>query len=58
MCQTLHNFFKEVYKIGTSLAKVHWLRLHTPSAGDLGSIPRQGTRSHMLQLKKDPQCCN
>ena len=23
----------------------------TPSAGDLGSIPVQGTRSHMLQLR-------
>ncbi|TEA29203.1 hypothetical protein DBR06_SOUSAS14810008, partial [Sousa chinensis] len=27
-----------------------WLRLHTPNAGDLGLIPGQGTRSHMLQL--------
>ena len=30
---------------------VQWLRLQAPSAGDLGSIPSQGTRSHMLQLK-------
>ena len=30
---------------------VQWLRLHTPSAGGLGSIPGQGTRSHMPQLK-------
>ena len=30
---------------------VQWLRLHTPNAGDPGSIPNQGTRSHMLQLK-------
>ena len=28
-----------------------WLRLLTPNAGGLGSIPSQGTRSHMLQLK-------
>ena len=30
---------------------VQWLRLHTPSAGSLGLIPGQGTRSHMAQLK-------
>ena len=35
---------------GTSLV-VQWLRLHTPNAGDPGSIPGQGTRSHMPQLK-------
>ena len=35
---------------GTSLV-VQWLRLHDPNAGGLGSIPGQGTRSHMLQLK-------
>ena len=28
-----------------------WLRLCAPNAGDLGLIPGQGTRSHMLQLK-------
>ena len=28
-----------------------WLRLCTPNAGGLGSIPGQGTRSHMPQLK-------
>ena len=28
-----------------------WLRLHTPSAGGLGSIPGQGTRSHIPQLQ-------
>ena len=36
---------------------VHWLRLCTPNAGGLGSIPGQGTRSRMLQLK-DPACRN
>ena len=36
---------------GTSLV-VQWLRLCAPSAGTLGSIPGQGTRSHMLQLKE------
>jgi len=35
-------------EFGTSLV-VQWLRLHAPNAGDLGSIPGQGTRSHMLQ---------
>ena len=28
-----------------------WLRLHAPTAGGLGLIPGQGTRSHMLQLR-------
>ena len=28
-----------------------WLRLHAPKAGVLGSIPGQGTRSHMPQLR-------
>ena len=30
---------------------VQWLRLCTLNAGGTGSIPGQGTRSHMLQLK-------
>ena len=37
-------------KIGTSLV-VQWLRLHAPNAGGPRSIPGQGTRSRMLQLK-------
>ena len=36
---------------GTSLV-VQWLRLCTPNAGGPGSIPGQGTRSHMPQLKE------
>ena len=28
---------------------VWWLRLHASNAGGLGSIPGQGTRSHMPQ---------
>ena len=49
MClfNTLFNIKEEV---GTSLV-VKWLRLCTPKAGGLGSIPGQGTRSHMLQLR-------
>ena len=35
---------------GNSLV-VQWLRLCTPDTGGLGSIPGQGTRSHMPQLR-------
>ena len=35
---------------GTSLM-VQWLRLHTPNAGDPGSIPGQGTGAHMAQIR-------
>ena len=34
----------------TSLV-VQWLRLHTPRQGSLGSIPGEGTRSHVPQLR-------
>ncbi|TEA42071.1 hypothetical protein DBR06_SOUSAS23010015, partial [Sousa chinensis] len=43
---------------------VQWLRLHAPNAGGLGSIPGQGTRARMPQLKsphatsKEPACRN
>ncbi|TEA32663.1 hypothetical protein DBR06_SOUSAS32010022, partial [Sousa chinensis] len=50
---------------------VQCLRLHAPNAGGLGSIPGQGTRSHIPQLRvhmpqlgsrrtaaKDPACRN
>ena len=30
---------------------IQWLRLHSLNAGGWGSIPSQGTRSHLLQLK-------
>ena len=36
--------------LGTSLV-VQWLRLWAPNAGGPGSIPGQGTRSHMPQLR-------
>ena len=36
--------------IGTSLV-AQWLGRHAPNAGGLGSIPGQGTRSLMLQLR-------
>ena len=32
---------------------VQWLRLRAPNAGDQGSIPAQGTRFHILQLRPD-----
>ncbi|TEA35790.1 hypothetical protein DBR06_SOUSAS1110153, partial [Sousa chinensis] len=35
---------------GASLV-VQWLRLHAPNAGGPGSIPGQGTRSCMPQLR-------
>ena len=35
--------------LGISLVG-QWLRLHTPNAETLGSIPDLETRSHMLQL--------
>ena len=30
---------------------VQWIRRCTPNVGDLGSIPGQGTRSRVLQLR-------
>ena len=35
--------------MGASLV-VQWLRLRAPNAGGPGSIPGQGTRSHVPQL--------
>ena len=37
------------WKVGTPLA-VQWLRLHTPNAGGLGSIPGQETRIPQLKI--------
>ena len=42
---------------GTSLV-VQWLGLHAPNAGGPGSIPGQGTRSHMRAATKEPTCRN
>ena len=39
-----------IYNLGTSLV-VQWLRLCAPNAGGPGSIPGQGTRAHMPQLR-------
>ena len=49
----IHNHAKKTKqnpKKGLPLV-VQWLRLCAPNAGGTGSIPVQGTRSHMLQLK-------
>ena len=43
----------KMWRKGTSLV-VQWLRLCTPNAGGLGSIPGWGTSSHMTQQKKIP----
>ena len=43
--------------IGTSLV-VQRVRLGAPNAGGLGSIPGQGTGSHMHAATKKPECCN
>ena len=51
-----HVVVKIEMPVGPSLL-VQWLRLRAPNAGIPGSIPGQGTRSHMLQLK-DPMSCN
>ena len=37
--------------MGTSLV-VQWLRLHAPNPEGLGSVPGQGTRPHIPQLKR------
>ena len=34
-----------------------WVRCHTLNAGVAGSIPDQGTRSHMLQLRSGTVKC-
>ena len=40
----------QILTLGTWLV-VQWLRLHIPSAGGLGSIPGQGTKARMPQLR-------
>ena len=36
---------------GGAFLVAQWLRLQASNAGDPGSIPGQGTRSHMTQLR-------
>ena len=59
---------KHVFEVGPNVSKkfsvleslvIQWLRLCTPNARGPSSIPGQGTRCHMPQLKhlcKAPQC--
>ena len=41
---------EKMHCVGTSLV-AQWLRLCAPKVGAPGSIPGQGTRSHMLQVR-------
>ena len=47
-CKKDHTF--QNHTLRTSLV-VQWLRLHNPNAGGPGSIPGQGTRSHVPQVR-------
>ena len=45
-------FFQELYKYQSwGFLTVQWLRFCAPNAGSPGSVPSQGTRFHMLQLR-------
>ena len=48
-CCEPKNALKNIV-VWTSLV-VQWLRLCAPSKGDWGSIPGQGTRAYILQLR-------
>ena len=54
-----HFFLSSIFKSGEwgTFMVVPWLRPCAPTAGGLGSIPGQGTRSHMPQLEES-LCCN
>ena len=43
--QTMPKVYRESFVV------VQWLRLHVPNAGGPVSIPGQGTRARMLQLR-------
>ena len=45
------NPVKKKARIGTSMV-AQWIRLCAPNAGGPGSIPGQGTRSHMHAATK------
>ena len=41
-----------IFKVGRRTFLVgKWIRLHDPKAGSWGSVPGQGTRSYILQLR-------
>ena len=61
--ETEQNITEE-HQTGTALV-VQWIRFCTPNAGDLGSIPGQGSRSHIHATTKsshattkEPASCN
>ena len=54
MTSSKHNYLLKSPVFGGTFLVVQWLRLCTPNARGLGSIPGQGTRSHMPQLKTLP----
>ena len=51
VCVWIYVRLKNIVNHGTSLV-AQWIRLCTPSAGGPGSIPGQGTRSHMHAATK------
>ena len=60
----MNTKYKNEITSGTSLV-VQWVRIHSPNARGPGSIPGQGTRSHMHVTTKSPHtatkkpaCCN
>ena len=65
MTQPTSTYFCVKNKVeGTSLV-VQWIGLHAPNAGGPGSIPGQGSRSHMHAATKslhattkEPECRN
>ena len=48
----MHSVYKRSAS-GTSLV-VQWQRIHAPNVEVMGSIPGQGTRSHVPQLEDSP----
>ena len=51
MTSSKHNYLLKSPVFRGIFLVVQWLRLCTPNARGLGSIPIQGTRSHLPQLK-------
>ena len=47
----LNDLYTIKNRISGTYLVIQWLRLHAPNAMDLGSIPGQGTRSHMQQVR-------
>ena len=54
-CKTYYKA-KIIKAICWASLMVQWPRLWTSSAGDMGLIPGQGTRSHMQELKRSHGC--